>query len=169
MEADTVWESLKPRAVTPASPRETTRNARYVAVRAMTAASTGEITAGRTTLFTTVEKLIAPAPPATQAAPIRPPNRAWEELEGSPINQVTRFHTIAPVRPAKMTTGVTRCSSTRPPEMAFATWTERNAPGTFRQPASATAVLGRRAPVAIDVAIALAVSWKPLVKSKIRA
>src|SRR3954452_16040571 len=135
----------------------------------MRAASTGETTAGRTTLFTTVEKSIAPAPPATHAAPIRPPNSAWDELEGSPSSQVTRFHTMAPISPAKMTTGVMSLSSTRPPEMVFATWTERKAPSTFRQPASATAVLGRNAPVEIDVAIALAVSWKPLVKSKANA
>ena len=32
-----------------------------------------------------------------------------------------------------------------------------------------TATLGFRAPVAIDVAIALAVSWKPFVKSKASA
>jgi hypothetical protein len=32
-----------------------------------------------------------------------------------------------------------------------------------------TATFGRRAPVAMDVAIALPVSWKPLVKSKASA
>ena len=36
-------------------------------------------------------------------------------------------------------------------------------------PASSTAVLGFSAPVAIDVAIALPVSWKPLVKSNASA
>jgi hypothetical protein len=39
----------------------------------------------------------------------------------------------------------------------------------LRQAAIATAVLGRKAPVAIDVAMALAVSWNPLVKSKTSA
>src|SRR5918997_4248115 len=135
----------------------------------MRAATTGESTAGRTTLFTTVLKSIAPAPPATQVAPIRPPNSACEELEGSPRSQVTRFHTIAPTSPAKITTGSMSVSSTRPPEMVFATWAERKAPITFRHPASATAVRGRNAPVAIDVAIAFAVSWKPFVKSKTSA
>jgi hypothetical protein len=50
-----------------------------------------------------------------------------------------------------------------------ATSTERNAPMRFRMLERATAVLGRKALVAIVVAIAFAVSWKPLVKSKARA
>ena len=36
-------------------------------------------------------------------------------------------------------------------------------------PASSTATFGLRAPVAIDVAIALPVSWNPLVKSNANA
>ena len=47
-----------------------------------------------------------------------------------------------------------------------ATSTERNAPTRLRIAESTTAAFGLRAPVAMDVAIALAVSWKPLVKSK---
>ena len=47
--------------------------------------------------------------------------------------------------------------------------TERNAPMRLRTAEMATAVKGFRAPVAIDVAMALAVSWKPLVKSKASA
>jgi hypothetical protein len=35
--------------------------------------------------------------------------------------------------------------------------------------ATVTAILGVKAPVAIEVAIAFAVSWNPLVKSKIKA
>ena len=50
-----------------------------------------------------------------------------------------------------------------------ATSTLRKAPMRLRMPERATAVLGLRAPVAMDVAIALPVSWKPLVKSKARA
>ena len=70
---------------------------------------------------------------------------------------------IAPTSPAKITTGLMSVSSTMPPEIVFATWTERKARSGSgnRQPAIATATLGRSAPVAIDVAIALAVSWKP--------
>src|SRR3954454_16260324 len=107
----------------------------------MRAASTGETTAGRTTLFTTVEKLIADAPPATQVAPIRPPNSACDELEGSPRYHVTRFQRMAPISPAKITTGLISVSSTSPPEMVLATCTDRKAPARFRQAATATAVL----------------------------
>jgi hypothetical protein len=76
---------------------------------------------------------------------------------------------MAPTNPPKITSGVIRVSSTRPLEMVNATCTDRNAPRRFNTPASSTATRGRRAPVAIDVAIALAVSWKPLVKSNTRA
>src|SRR4051795_11446805 len=136
---------------------------------AISAATTGASTAGRTTLFSTTLKLIAPTPPATQVAPMRPPKSAWDELEGSPRYHVTRFQRMAPISPAKITTGLMSVSSTSPPEMVLATWTDRKAPARFRQAATATAVLGRNAPVAIDVAIALAVSWNPLVKSKTNA
>ena len=47
--------------------------------------------------------------------------------------------------------------------------TDKNAPTRFRTAEIATAVKGFKAPVAMDVAIALAVSWKPLVKSKASA
>ena len=50
-----------------------------------------------------------------------------------------------------------------------ATLTERNAPTRLSAAEMATAVKGLSAPVAIEVAMALAVSWKPLVKSKVMA
>ena len=62
--------------------------------------------------------------------------------------------------------GVTSASLTMPPEMVLATSVERKAPATLRIAAIRTAVLGRNAPVATDVPIALALSWNPLVKSK---
>src|SRR5215218_1524910 len=135
----------------------------------MSPASTGEISAGSTTLLNTVANRIASEPAATHVAPMSPPNSACDELDGNPRNQVTRFQVIAPTRPAKITTGVITASLTIPPEMVLATSTDRNAPARFRHPATATATLGRNAPVAIEVAIALAVSWKPFVKSKISA
>lgn len=50
-----------------------------------------------------------------------------------------------------------------------ATARERNAPTKFNTADSATAILGRKARVAMDVAMALPVSWKPFVKSKASA
>jgi len=78
---------------------------------------------------------------------------------------------MAPTKPAKMNSGpiVTACSLIMPPEMVFATSVERNAPTKLSVPAAMTAVFGFSAPVAIDVAMALAVSWKPFVKSKVSA
>nr|BFE70939.1 hypothetical protein GCM10020092_042400 [Actinoplanes digitatis] len=113
-------------------------------------------------------------------APIRPPNRACEELDGSPSSQVSRFQTMPPTRPAS-----TISSSADPPSAsssgrgaplelwifttAFvtvsATSTDRNAPMRLRTPERATAAFGLSAPVAMEVAIALAVSWNPFVKS----
>ena len=53
--------------------------------------------------------------------------------------------------------------------MVAATAVERKAPTRFSDARSATATFGFRAPLAIEVAIALPVSWKPFVKSKARA
>src|SRR3954467_4297134 len=117
------------------------------------------------TLATSVSTLIAPVPAATQVAPIRPPNRACEDDDGSPTSQVTRFHRIAPTNPAKITVVVICASSTRPLEIVNATCTDNNAPTRFNTPDSSTATLGDSAPVAIEVATAFAVSWNPLVKS----
>jgi hypothetical protein len=46
---------------------------------------------------------------------------------------------------------------------------DRKAPAKFSSAQRPTATLGRRARVAMDVAIAFAVSWKPFVKSNVRA
>lgn len=54
--------------------------------------------------------------------------------------------------------------STRPPAIVAATLSDRNAPTRFSTPDRPTAIRGLRALVAIDVAIALPVSWKPFVK-----
>ena len=113
--------------------------------------------------------LIAEVPAATQVAPINPPNRAWEDDDGSPTSQVTRFHRMAPTNPAKITVVVIFASSTRPLEMVNATCTDSNAPTRFSTPDSRTATLGDSAPVAIEVATAFAVSWNPLVKSNSKA
>ena len=129
-----------------------------MAVRATTPATIGDSTSGTRTLPTTVAKWIASDPANTHVAPISPPKRACDELDGSPSSQVSRFHRIAPTSPPRITSGVMRASSTRPLEMVSATWTDRNAPTRFSTPASRTATRGRRAPVAMEVAIELAVS-----------
>jgi hypothetical protein len=66
-----------------------------------------------------------------------------------------------------MMTGVTAADSTIPSAMVAATESEMKAPTKLSTAAMPTATLGGSAPVAIVVAIALAVSWNPLVKSKL--
>ena len=76
---------------------------------------------------------------------------------------------MAPTSPARTIDGLTSCSSKKPPEIVFATSVERKAPTTLSTAARTTAVRAVSAPVAIGPAIELALSWKPLVKSKINA
>ena len=64
---------------------------------------------------------------------------------------------------------MTASASTMPWPTVAATSSEMNAPTKFRIAASATAKRGDIARVEIDVATALAVSWKPLVKSNASA
>ena len=76
---------------------------------------------------------------------------------------------MAPTRPPNTTVGVMTSALTMPLATVAATESEMNTPTKFRIAAMVTATLGGSAPVAIVVAIAFAVSWKPLVKSKPRA
>ena len=85
-----------------------------MATKATTPARSGETSAGSTTLSRTALKRTASGPAAASVAPISPPNSAWDELDGRPSSQVSRFHTMAPTSPAKMTAGVILTSSTRP-------------------------------------------------------
>ena len=94
---------------------------------------------------------------------------ACDELEGSPKYQVARFHAMAPIRPAKTTVVVTAPESTMPWATVAATLSEMKAPAKFRTADSSTAKRGDIARVETEVAIALAVSWKPLVKSNASA
>jgi hypothetical protein len=91
-------------------------------------------------------------------APITPPMSACDELDGMPNSQVTRFQVIPPARPAATTVSVTSLVSTRPLAIVAATASDRNAPTRFRTPDMPTATRGLSALVAIEVAIALAVS-----------
>ena len=90
---------------------------------------------------------------------------AWLELDGRPRNQVTRFHVIAPTRPARMISSV--IASWRRSTFAIS-WPRleghERAGEEFRTAAIATACRGPSARVDTVVAIELAVSWKPFVK-----
>ncbi len=80
-----------------------------------------------------------------------------------------RFQVIAPTSPARTTSNVMTSGLTMPVAIVAATWIETNAPRKLRTDAIRTALRGDTARVDTEVAIELAVSWKPLVKSKNRA
>src|SRR4029079_3546215 len=94
---------------------------------------------------------------------------ACDELEGSPNHHVSRFQVIAPSSAARIVFGVARFASMIPLPTVVATAVVTNAPARFASDAIATALRGESAFVETEVATALAVSWKPFVKSKPRA
>src|ERR1700750_323349 len=108
-------------------------------------------------------------PSAAPADPTTPPISACEELDGSPKYQVIRFQAIAPISPAKTIVGVITSASTTSLATVVATLIEMKAPTKLSSAATPIATDGRAAPVEIEVATTLAVSWKPLVKSKASA
>ena len=77
-----------------------------------------------------------------------------------------RFQVIAPTRPASTTSSVIASGMTIPFAIVAATSRETNAPRKLRIAALITAARGDSARVETLVAIELAVSWKPFVKSK---
>src|SRR5919204_1334832 len=126
----------------------------------------GAASAGMATLCASPCHCTPLKPDCASAAPTSPPMRACEELDGRPNHQVIRFHAIAPISAAR-----TVCSFARPVSMipfptVLATAVVTNAPARFATAATATASRGDRARVDTEVATALAVSWKPFVKSK---
>src|SRR3954447_19617610 len=140
-----------------------------IAIAAAANASTGATAAGTSTFSTIPSTLTAPGPWAPNAAPMSPPISACDEDDGRPAHHVARFHAIAPTSPANTTVVVIAPASTMPDPTVAATFSEMNAPAKFRTADEATAKRGDIARVDTDVAIALAVSWNPLVKSNASA
>src|SRR3954465_8754666 len=132
-------------------------------------ASTGAITAGISTLPKSPSLITASTPAAATADPTIPPIRACEELDGSPKYQVARFQAIAPIKPAKTIVGVITSALTTSLATVAATLIEMKAPTKLSAAANPIATEGRAAPVEIEVATTLAVSWNPLVKSNASA
>lgn len=88
---------------------------------------------------------------------------ACDDELGMPYHHVNRFQAMAPKSAAMMTASVVVSVSTTPAPMVLATAVPAKAPAKFMAAAMSTAVGGRRARVATDVAMALAESWNPLV------
>src|SRR5919204_2572404 len=126
----------------------------------------GAASAGMTTLCASPCQSTPFSPDCTSAAPTRPPISAWDELDGKPNHQVSRFHAIAPSSAASTVCCVARLPSMIPLATFFATAVVTKAPARFATAAMSTAIRGVTARVPTDVATAFAVSWKPFVKSK---
>src|SRR5437899_9730419 len=114
---------------------------------------------------------ISDAKPAlATAAPANPPMSACEELVGSPQYHVIRSHAMAPQRPARIIHWSTTFASTTPLPTVLATCTPKPKAATkLKKAAHTTAWSGVSTRVDTTVAMELAASWKPLMKSKIRA
>jgi hypothetical protein len=83
---------------------------------------------------------------------------------------VIRFHTIAPLTPAMRIGVVTADGSTTPLAIVLATCVPSTAKAAkLKKPAHSTAIFGVRTRVDTTVAMEFAASWKPLMKSKVRA
>src|SRR5258705_12948173 len=111
-----------------------------------------------------------PNPALTTAAPAKPPINAWEELVGNPQTHVIRSHTIAPMSPARITHSSTTAVWTTPLPTVRATLTPKpNAATKLKNTAQTTTSSGVSTRVDTTVAMELAASWKPLMKSKTSA
>lgn len=114
-------------------------------------------------------QMTAPVPLRAITAPINPPIKAWDELLGIPKYQVKRFQKMAPIIAATITRGTTSREDTILFPIVAATAVPLNAPKKLKVEAMPIAARGETALVETEVAIALAVSLKPLIKSNIRA
>src|SRR5579884_266544 len=140
-------------------------------IPATTKPSGGLMTRPSTTLPRSAQATASRPPAWATPAPTRPPTKACVELLGSPRYQVARFQAMAPSSPAITLSRLGRWSrvamvlETALPKKS----TVIRAPIRLSTAESSTARRGERARVETEVAMALAVSWKPLVKSKATA
>src|SRR5262245_42159903 len=100
------------------------------------------------TVLLTPVQTIELKPALARPAPISPPIRACELLEGIPAHQVTRFQTIAAVSAAQMTRGVTTAGSMMPVPSVCATCRPKNRKAVkLKNAAPKTAACGGRSTV----------------------
>src|SRR5712692_8413705 len=95
---------------------------------------------------------------------------ACDDEVGSPPHQVIRSHTIAPIRALRVTAGSTTLMSIIPEPMVFATAVpNRKTAMKLNAAAQHTANQGESTRVETTVAMELAASWNPLMKSNASA
>ena len=120
--------------------------------------SVGDKTNGTSTFCVSACHLKADRPACATTAPPSPPISAWDELDGMPHHQVSKFQTQAPSKAAKTTVWVTITGFAKPEAIVLATAVPAMAPTKLKQPATITAVRKGKTPVDTTVAIALAAS-----------
>ena len=111
------------------------------------------------TILRTPLKITVSKPELATAAPIKPPTRVCEELDGKPHHQVRRFQVIAAIRAAPITLRLITSGSTTPFAIVEETlrWKTRNAI-KLKNAAIETAASGERTFVETTHAIELAES-----------
>src|SRR5215216_7917739 len=120
-------------------------------------------------VFSRLAALRTLKPALATPAPAKPPMRACDEEVGRPSHQVSRFQETAPTSPAKTTASLTTAGSTvLPTVLATPVWNTKKA-AKLKKAAQRTAMRGVSTRVETTVAIELAASWNPLVKSNTSA
>src|SRR6185436_16181349 len=123
-----------------------------------------------TPILTRPDATSEPKPAFTTAAPAKPPMRACEDEVGRPHHHVTRSQAMAPISPARITHWSTTSACTTPLPTVVATCTPKPKAATkLKKAAHTTACSGVSTRVETTVAMELAASWKPLMKSKMSA
>src|SRR5215216_4184151 len=166
--ADPTWSRPKTRLTRAGRRRATSQSRQKSKRKAPANPSSGEKTIPRSTLATP-SVWIASVPAAATPAPTIEKTSAWLELDGMPYHQVTRFQAIADSSAAATSCWVASSGAMIPLPIVVATAVPVNAPTTFSVEAIRTAWPGVSTRVATEVAIALAVSWNPLMKSNTNA
>jgi hypothetical protein len=111
------------------------------------------------TILITPAEMIALGPELTIAAPISPPTRVWEELDGNPHHHVIRFQIIAATKAAPMTVRFITSGFTTPLPIIVATFIGKTVKAIkLKKAAIVTAASGDSTFVETTVAIELAES-----------
>ena len=120
------------------------------------------------TILTTPATTIELIPELAVAAPTNPPTRVCDELDGNPHHHVAKFHPIAATSAAAITVRFITSELITPVPMVVATLRGKIRKATkLKVAANKTAEKGDNTFVDTIVAIELAESWNPLIKSNI--
>ena len=167
--ADTSWRRLNTFSISAPGAFRKVQPMAAVSPRASTPPIRGESTMAMIGL-THPDRISAPRPALATPAPPKPPIRACDDELGRPRNQVIRFQTTAPIRAAIRTSGVTMEGSISPFEIVLATAVPTMKAARKLNPAAQmTATPGDSTRVLTTVAMELALSWNPLMKSNVSA